>query len=140
MDIILNWEEDEIKEKLKPVGCKPGSETRILNTICATKSYRNTIPEDVRTLFPSRSTTNKKKKSITVNNKPMPEKWKPSETDKDLTEEFRKPDNSSSIRYTCTQIRKGHIPSCTTKGVNTSFYVNSSRYKRYFRITVTWND
>lgn len=128
MSKILAWKDDEIKEKLKPVGCKPGSETRILNQLSAMQSYQNVIPDKASSA-----------KVHSVQNKPMSEDWKPGNNDQDLTEEFRKPDGSSSVGYTCNKIRGGYIPKGMKKGTNCTFYINSTRHRRYFKLQVTWN-
>lgn len=107
---------------------------KILRCLSAMKSYSSAGTDQ----FPMKNTKSRIK---TITNNPMAEDWFPQGDDErlNLTEELRKPDGKASINYASTRIRDGYIPKGIAPGTP-FFYMESTRYGRFFKIILTWKD
>merc|ERR1712130_164744 len=130
MEKIKSSRGKEMTENLELVGMKAGSIARLTNNLTTTKSYLMTdeiknLPQTYNNFIPL------------IKNDPMPENWKPTTTDRDLTEELSIAGNCS-VGSNCTKIKQGEFPKECIPGEKFKFYLLSSRHQRYFVITITW--
>lgn len=142
LTVIYGWpaKTEIIQEKLKAAGCRHGAIMKIQKRIFNSRVYYNPSPGNK---ISSNISHGSKRGSvrlriINVNPTAMPDEFKPAGPQRNLTEEFRRSDGSSSIRYAGSQLMADNIPPQLTRGVDCHFYLESSSQNRFFKMTVQW--
>merc|ERR1712130_685238 len=151
MNKIQSWPSSQRESKLEAAGCKPGTIVKLTKNIAILHAYgagnfANTpgaisINKQKKSTSSTSNTSIKKntRKIKEIRNNPMQDDFRPSKDDVNLTPEFTD-SNGSSVSRSCQKILNGYVAQGMTPGEDCKFYLKSSRYNRYFLITVLYQD